>query len=244
MARSAVGRGVIARVRGNYPRARTLFQQGLTHAESGGHRSLEGMAHQGLTITAAVAGDFDAALIHGWSAFCHAAGEKTREAESLTNLAQLCLESGFNDAALRGFLSGISRTSALRVRLSALGGAALAAARLDDRSTLQIVATEIELSVERSALPYENAQALYHLSSAYAALGEDDRCDRYRERCREIAQTRGFHELVHATEREVLVAAASTRAPRRELAEPSRHVVANLEQFNVEESVSTLMLTR
>lgn len=244
LARASVGRGVIARVRGNYPGARLLFQQGLMHAESGGHRSLEGMAHQGLTITAAVAGDFDAALIHGWSAFCHAAGERTREAESLTNLAQLCLEAGFNAAALRGFLSGISRTNALRVRLSALGGAALSAARLDDHGTLQLLATEIELSVERSALPYENAQALYHLSSAFARVGDEARCDLYRNRSREIAESRGFHELVHATERGLIIAAASTRTSRRTLSEPSLHVVESLEQFDVNESVSSLVLTR
>jgi hypothetical protein len=243
LSRSSLGQGVIARVRGNYPRARAFFQHGLQLAVTAGSRELEFFAHQGLTIVTCVTGDSDAAITHGWSAFTLSAGDPTRESETLTNLAQLCLEYGYPIASLRGFMAALARTDVLRVRLSALGGAALAAGRLEKQPVLDRVAREIVQTVERSALPYENAQAIYHLSAGYVAVGDDVTGERYRQQVVAIAKARGYFELLHQTERDELTRAAKAAA-RRELALTSQKVVFSLESFEPEAEDSAYALTR
>lgn len=233
LARTSLGRGVIARVRGNYPKARAFFQHGLALAESTASRDLEFFAHQGLTIVTCVTGDSDASIRHGWEAFRLAVGDTTREAESLTNLSQLCLEYGYSRAALSGFTSALARTDTLRIRLSALGGAALAAGRLEERVTLSRIARDITQSVERSALPYENAQSLFHLSAAYLAVGDEVTSERYRQEVQQIAKARGYFELQNQVEREEL-ARAARMAAQRELSATSRRVVTTLESFEPE----------
>jgi len=243
LSRASLGRGVIARVRGNYPRARAFFQHGLTLASSAQARELEFFAHQGLTIVTCVTGDSDASIGHGWEAFRLAMGDTTREAESLANLSQLCLEYGYPRAAVRGFLAALSRTGLLRIRLAALGGAGLAAGRLEDRTLLTRVAAEVDQAVEGSSLPYENAQALYHLSAGYLAVGDEVTSQRYCKQVEEIAKARGYYELQHQVERAEL-ARAARMAAQRELGSASRTVVATLEMFEPEAEAQAFATTR
>ena len=242
-ARASLGRGVLARVRGNYPKARVHFQHGLQLAIVTGSGELQYYAHQGLTITTAMTGDYDASLEHGWAAFRMSDGDTTRESESLTNLAQVCLLSGYPAAALRSFLSALSRTSVLRVRLSALGGAALAAGQTGDRLRLDRLAGETRETVERSSLPFENAQALQHLASAYHACGDDVAAERFRQDTLAIARAKGFHELEITSERMEIARAASKPTPR-DLHEPTRGLVSSLEGFEPEADESAFVLTR
>ncbi|MEP7380157.1 MAG: hypothetical protein ABI910_00645 [Gemmatimonadota bacterium] len=233
LSRTSLGRGVIARVRGNYPKARAFFQHGLTLAEGAASRELEFFAHQGLTIVTCVTGDSDASIRHGWEAFRLAVGDVTREAESLANLSQLCLEYGYSRAALSGFMASLARTNTLRIRLSALGGAALAAGRLEERSTLNRVTLEITGMLENSALPYENAQALLHLSAAHLAVGDEVTSERFRQEVQKIAKARGYFELQERVERAELARAARLAA-QRDLSATSRRVVTTLETFEPE----------
>ena len=159
-----------------------------------------------------------------------AMGDITREAETLTNLAQLCLEYGYPRAALRDFFSALARTQTLRIRLSALGGAALAAGRLEERALLSRVQGELLQTIEGSSLPYENAQGLYHLSAAYLALGDEVTAERFRQDVARIANARGYYELSHRVERAELARAARLEA-QRELGSSSRDVVTTLECF-------------
>ena len=230
LSRSSLGRGVIARVRGNYPRARAFFQHGLTLAEATQSRELEFFAHQGLTIVTCVTGDADASIRHGWESFRLGTGDVTREAESLTNLSQLCLEYGYSRAALRGFWAALARTNTLRIRLAALGGAALAAGRLEEHLTVTKLTRELLQTVESSSLPYENAQAVLHLAAAHLALGDEVSAERYRQDVEKIATARGFFELQNQVEREEVARAARVTA-QRELGVASRRVVTSLEVF-------------
>lgn len=243
LSRASLGRGVISRVRGNYPRARDFFRHGLHLAVDAKASELEFFAHQGLTIVTCVTGDSDASIYHGWEAFRLAVGDTTREAETLTNLAQLCLEYGYPRAAMRGFVSALARTDTLRIRLSALGGAALASGRLEDRSMLSRVHRDLEQTLEGSSLPYENAQALYHLSAAYLAVGDEVTAERFRQDVLKIATARGYHELQHQVERAEL-ARAARMAAQRELGSTSRNVVTTLEAFEPEAESLAFATTR
>jgi tetratricopeptide (TPR) repeat protein len=230
LSRSMLGRGVVARVRGNDPRARTLFKHGLDLAVTSRSRELEFFAHQGLTIVCNVTGQFSEGITHGWEAFRLGSGDSVRESETLVNLAQTCVDCGYPRAALRGFLAALSRTDILRVRLAALGGAALAAGQLHDRTLLSRLAYEITQTVERSSLPYENATALYHVSAGFLAIGDDISAERHRQEVQKIAKSRGYFELMHQTERDELTRAAA-QAAQRELDHTSREVVESLESF-------------
>ncbi|HET9003765.1 MAG TPA: hypothetical protein VFN39_07155, partial [Gemmatimonadaceae bacterium] len=138
--RALLGRGVTARVRGNYPKARKYLVEGLRRAERAGLTDLAAVGHQGLLIAAATAGDHQTALVHGWAAYELAAGSPERQAEILINLSQVSLLAGQARAARSGFLASMSRTDQLRFRLPCLGGAAVASAALGDSITLTTLA--------------------------------------------------------------------------------------------------------
>jgi tetratricopeptide (TPR) repeat protein len=236
LARAAVGRGVIQRVRGNYPRARVQFERALELAETFGASELMLLAHQGLTICHAVAKNFDKALRHAWRTYELAKGQPGKEVEALVNLAQLTLDAGYPREALQGFLAAVARTDSLRVVLGALGGAALAAGEGGLPEALERLASELERRISLSALPYENCQALYHLACAYEAAGDPERSRRYLSRARKLAKARNFFELVHRTEQAELMRAAYRTTGPHELSDASRTVVAAVASLEVGEA--------
>ncbi len=242
VARAFIGRGVVDRVRGNYPRSRIFFERALELAETIQSRDLKRLAHQGLTICHAIGRNYDRGLQHGWATYELADGHLGREVEALTNLAQLSLDAGFPGAALRGYAAVLGRSPSPRVALSALGGAAIAAAQAREPAALARATAEIEARAAASAMPYENAQALYSLATAYAATGDRGRQDEYLARARKLAKARGFFELLHKTDPDVVakVAMPPVSVP---LTEPSRDVVASLTEIDVGEAAGLLALT-
>lgn len=242
LSRSYIGRGVVDRVRGNYPRSRVFFERALELSETVKARDLSRLAHQGLTICHAMASNFDRGLQHGWATLKLSDNDPAREAEALTNLAQLCLLAGFPSAALRGYAAVLGRSSSPRVILSALGGAAIAAAQAGAPVALSHAAAEINGRVGSSGLPYENAQALYHLATAYATVGDEQRREEYLARTRKLARARGFFELLHKTEPAELEKAARQQAAAASLTRSSQDVVASLTEFDVGEAGQMLAL--
>jgi tetratricopeptide (TPR) repeat protein len=233
MSRAFIGRGVIDRVRGNYPRSRVFFERALELSETVQAREITRLAHQGLTICHAMARNFDRGLQHGWATLQLAEGNADREAEALTNLAQLCLDSGFPAAALRAYAGVLARALSPRVALSALGGAAIAAAHAAESAALAQAAGEVSARVRTSGLPYENAQALFNLAMAYAVVGDDERRDAYIRRTRQLAKSKGFFELLHKTDPMELEKAARQRAASVQLTRSSQNVVTSLSEFDV-----------
>ena len=191
--RATLGRGVLARVRGNYPKARSLFESGLRKATANGLDELAAAGHQGLLIAAAAAGDVDTALVHGWAAYELAASDATRQAEMLFNLGHLCLLAGYPTAALRGFIASMRRARGLRSRIPALGSAAEAAARLGDEEMVGRISSLLTEAGSEGSLPYETSQAYRSLSVAWGVLGDATRADDWRSRAREIAKRDARH---------------------------------------------------
>ncbi len=243
LSRSSLGRGVLARMRGNYPEARAHLSRGLSLAKQSDSTELEYWAHQGLTIVCGVIQDFDGALEHSWAAFGLSGGEAEREAESLNNLAQACLDAGYPQAALRVFLSALARLRSMRQRIPALGGAALAAGRCGDGNTLARLTREAEASVGQSGLPYENAHALMQLALAHMAVGDDLAAERQRRAAMLLAERHGFHELSISCERHALADVVKAPVLRR-LEVGNEGLVSDLESFETETSDSAFLLTR
>ena len=243
LSRSYIGRGVLDRTRGNYPRSRIFFERALELSETVQARDLMRMSHQGLTICHAVSRNFDRGLLHAWATLQLADGDSGREAEALANLAQLCLDAGFPGAALRGYAAVLGRAVSPRVALSALGGASIAAAQAGEPAVLARACSEILSRVGTSGIPYENAQALYHLATAYEAAGDTAHRDEYLARSRKIAKARGFFELLHKTDPALVAKAAQAPAASAKLTRPSRDVVASLSEYDVGEAAELLALT-
>jgi tetratricopeptide (TPR) repeat protein len=244
LARTYVGRGVIDRVRGNYPRSRVYFERALELSETVQARELMRLAHQGLTICHAMSKNFDRGLQHGWATLQLADGSLGREVEALTNLAQLCLDAGYPTAALRGYAAILERAVSPRVVLSALGGAAIAAAHARELSVLDRARAEIDARAQSSGLPYENAQALYHLAVAYAAAGDFAHRDEFLGKTRKLAKARGFFELLHKTDAEQVEKAAHAATASADLTGPSQTVVSSVADFDVRGTGGILALTR
>jgi hypothetical protein len=148
-------------------------------------------------IAAGVAGDFDTALKHGWAALQQAERVPARQAELLGTLAALSSDAGYDSAALRAYLAAARRSTVARVRLPALGGAAVSAARLGDARQLEVLTRAVEHELERESLPYERAQALALLAQAWATHAAETEGEPYRSRALALAEAHGFHELSH-----------------------------------------------
>jgi len=233
--RAMLGIGVTARVRGNYPKARGAFQEGLARARAAGLSDLESVAHQGLLIAATTAGDSDTALVHGWAAYELAQGNADREAELLINVSQVSMIAGYPGAALRGFLASLVRSNGARFRIPSLGGAAVASARTGNLELLSSIARAAEDSLFTAGLPFESAGALRSLSEAFETVGDRARAEDYRLRARALARKNGFFEIVLATEpKEAPVSPAAAPAARRQLTRASHSVIESLEAMETE----------
>jgi len=232
--RALLGMGVTARVRGNYPKARDAFREGLARAQNVGLSELESVAHQGLLIAAITAGDSDTALVHGWAAYGLAQGNTDREAELLINVSHVSMVAGYPGAALRGFLASLVRTQRPRYRLPSLGGAAVASARVGNSQLVTAVARVAEDSLLPAALPYESAGVLRSLSEAFESVGDAARAEDYRLRARALARKNGFFEIVLATEPKAIPATQPAVTVRKHLTTASLNVIESLEAMEAE----------
>lgn len=195
-ARSAIGFGVIAQSKGNYPEAKRQYLSATRAAARANHAPLAGVAHHGLMVVAAKRGDFGEALTAGWKAFRNAQGDMHRETEMLLNLAQLAFDLGEPTAALHGFSAALKRHPAMPQRLPALGGAARAAAALAKRDLVKAYAMEIDnIASGIDAFSHPHAVSQWDLARAFQALGETARAHERAALANAIAVKHGLHEL-------------------------------------------------
>ena len=192
-ARAAIGVGIVAVQRGNYPDARSAFVRALMQAPAGS--PLAGQAHHGLMLAATAASDFDTAFSHGWQAFDDALGDAARRAELLINLATLCQKVGQEYAALRAYRAGLSLSSISRLRLPALRGALRSAAQLGRRTLVSSLVTETEAEIARAADPYECSRAWLDLAEVHAVLENPEVAEQCVARARALASEYGYHEI-------------------------------------------------
>jgi tetratricopeptide (TPR) repeat protein len=231
--REAGAEGVIACRRGNYPAARRLFETALAGASELELADIVGASHQGLMVVAALADELDTALHHGWLALSNARDQGAREAETLNNLAELCARAGYAAAALGGFATALARTTAPRVRIPALGGAATAAGRLGNTRVLDLVERAITREANE-AFPYETSGAWLSLARAKRAVGDTVAGDAAAKKAADIAHAHGFFEISHYIEQD------AQRAPVR-LTATSLEVIRSLEDWSNNPSAELML---
>lgn len=211
-ARALLGGGALATVRGNYPEARALYRRALVAAERAEDGELRRAAHHGLLLAAFAARDVDTALAHGWAAVRGLSADAADErAEMLVNLGEVGRQAGEFRAALGACLSALELTDLPRLRLPALGTAALAAARLDERALLGFLARDVERTVARSGQPFENARALVELAEAQILVADLSAAEASASCAGALAGQGGFHEVAARADG-VLTAVAAARA--------------------------------
>jgi tetratricopeptide (TPR) repeat protein len=212
--RAWVGYSILAHLRGNYPEVRKWGARAAHEADRAGLAELGSLAYHGLMVSAAVAGDFNAALVYGWRAYQGAIGDRAREAGALLHLSQCLLECGRPEAALPGFIATLDRQPTARIALPALGGLAIAAAALGDRALVFGTRARIERLIAIAPLPYQCAAALLELSQALAVIGDADGAVAYHTRAFELAQRYAYHEILYRLEAvRIRPAASRTEAP-------------------------------
>jgi tetratricopeptide (TPR) repeat protein len=235
--RAWIGYANMARGRGNYPEARRWLHAAALVADDTGCAEQSALAHQGLLVDAAVARDFDRALIEGGIALRWAQGDTPREVEILNNLAQVLHDTGRHQAALRCFAATVARTTIPRLLLAALGGAATAGAALGSRQIVDAAAERIADLIPVGWV-FPVSSALIELSEAYAMLGDSRAADDNRARGRLLAESHHFHELVYRADHP-----AKSAAPLAQLSQPGEtgisisraaaHVISTVEELSV-----------
>jgi tetratricopeptide (TPR) repeat protein len=193
--RAAVGRGILANMRGNYPEARADFRRALAIGD--GLPGVTLLAHHGLMVAALAARDADTALVHGWQAFAGTLGDADRRADLLVNLGEIARTAGSPDAAASCHAAALRLTRLERLRMAALGGSVQAAADLHDVARLARLAREAVAAVRDAAQPYDRAMLLLELAEAHARVALDAPARRHADAARTIAAEQPFHEVTH-----------------------------------------------
>jgi tetratricopeptide (TPR) repeat protein len=242
VARALIGRACVALERGNHPEARAAFERVLEIPDvSPSIAPLHVLAHQGLLMSAGLARDFDRALSHGIQAFHAAPPGSELRTEILVSLASLCQDAGQYEAALNGHLSSAALTTSDSVRLTALGGAAVSAARLGRRAIVdRVVSAGIRLT-SGGGNAYATADMERAFAEAYIRFGDTRQAERFFESATRRAQSGEFYEIQHELE--------SLAAQRSVALEPSNIVlsaealqaVSDLEVGNPEEWIDLVL---
>ncbi len=237
-ARALIGAGSLATVRGNYPDARHLFRQGLSAAARAGAEEHRRAGHHGLMVAALAARDVETALAHGWAAFRETSPDAAEaRAEMLVNLGAVGRQAGEHRAALGACLSALELTNVSRIRLPALGTAALSAAHLGERRLFEFLAKDLERSVTASGQPFENARALVEFAEAAALLGDKRQASAFGERAASLAQLGPFHEVAANAERmqdELARTHGTTRPANGAWSSKARDVLRSMERLSAD----------
>lgn len=192
-ARGLIGLGVIAHTRGNRPAERKLFERALSLAAPGGGADMA--ASQGLMLSALEERRLTDALRHGWRAYDLTAPGSEDRAMILSSIATASLHGDFSAAALRGFLHVLTLTDTARIRLTSIGGAIRAAARLRDGVQVQSLEQSGELESQRARIPFETARFHMFAAEAWAMMGDRDFARRRLQDAIAVATVHGFFEL-------------------------------------------------
>lgn len=220
--RAWTGEAIVARLRGNYPRSQERARRAALLAERVGMHRLAAVSYQTLTVPVARAGDFGSALVIGWRAYVHAAGDPILESETLSNIGQIFLDTGHPVPATAAFRAVIARAKTDRVIMPALGGLATAASRAGHREIVEWVQHEVDRRARVGTPPYVLGSVHLELARAWEALRAPGQAESAWRRAHAIGLDHQFHEIVHYAEHRSVVA-----APVRQVLPTSAEEVAD-----------------
>jgi hypothetical protein len=196
MIRAQLGHATMAFTRGNYPALRDLSQQIVDLGEPRGYSRLISEGYHGLMVATAQFGQLDVAMRHAWRVYELRRGSPTAKASALLALGKLLLEGGHPGLSRNLFATVLASRPPATIGIVALGGFALACARTDDSVAVRWAAAQASSYSEQGALRYEIASTLLDCTDALEFVDESAYAAVLRARAMDIAQRRGFHEIV------------------------------------------------
>jgi tetratricopeptide (TPR) repeat protein len=216
-ARAANGIAAVMQVRGDYVSAKRWATKAARLSRRYGIPEQARIAQHGLMALCAKVRDFDAALVHGWTAYGLSLGKRGSMDELLTNLGQLLLDVGHPEAARAAFASVLSRTQPARIGLPALGGLAGAAAGVGDRELLGWAVSEVLRQSEDGTHLYQLADAVCECAAALTSVGEAAHAEQCSMLALNLAERYGYRD-VQARAAALLTPSDAPRGERFELA--------------------------
>jgi hypothetical protein len=198
--RADIGFAVLARLRGNIPASREAGARAAATADKHRLFRLAALAHHTLMVAAASAEDWDGAIAHAWHSYRYVSGDSIAEAAQLADLAQLFYDMGHFDIAAAGFAVALTRPMPRHLLLPALGGAALAAARLGRRAAVEEYGTQAREYGNNATFSYAVAACWLEIAEAFLLLGHREDADGFRLSALQIASMSGYHELAYRAE--------------------------------------------
>ena len=203
-ARAALGLLAVAHHRGNYPEHARQAKRAARFAEQAAFPRLQRQAYFALTLGASVAGDFDAALRHGWKLFELSQHDTVDRLSALQALGQVMLDMGDHRSARAAFAAVLSQPNPPKLLLATLGSFAVTAAYGDegkpDYTALEWAVAEVVRLRDWVAPRFSYASSLLDCAIALRDAGRIDDARRVRDELLEIARTRGYHELAYRAE--------------------------------------------
>lgn len=213
-ARSALGAGGVHTFRGNHPAARQAFAYVLRTMPA--NSVLAQSAHHGLILCTTAAGDLAGAIRHGWQAFRTRRADATTRAIALSLLADLSTRAGRHESALRTAQAALELTDLVRLRISFLRIALVAARTAGDRALTRRYAAELVTCIGTGGDLHEDAAGWLALAETHAARHERAAAESCLAAADHLAAACGYHQLAFKID------AARTALRHPTLGEPRR----------------------
>lgn len=201
--RGWIGLSTLAQVSGNFPQALVYSRRAARYTDRLRLRRLGQVAHFGVALATAKRKQFHEALIHAWAMYTCTRGDLVGESESLATIGQLLLESGEPRAAQAAFARVLTRKLSARIILAALGGFAVASARLGDgyRAALDWAVAEVGRARHSAAPRHSYVEALVECVSALVIVSRLREAERLRQEAVRLASLHKFPALAREAER-------------------------------------------
>lgn len=185
----------LRQLKGNFSAFKSHLEEAARTATKSGMTRLRASAELGLGTHAALSGDQGTAVGYLWSAHRAVGGKGTVANGALVNLAHSLLLSGRPEEARKvaGLLLGT--TPPLQSALPALGGHALASARLNDAEAVEWASSRVRQLAKTRHFAREVAEALMECSAALELVGKQPQSQVLRRRAESMIANFGFHDL-------------------------------------------------
>lgn len=209
------------RVKGAFPAARRRLAQALDLAERSGSGYALGSVHHSLMTVAALTGDHETAVEHGWLAVESYDTPRDR-LRALVTVAGMLVEVGAAAVAERAYAVVLRHVEEPYYRLFALDGYAHVAALLGDRDTYRRRTGRLDSVDWRPGGPDFEGQVYLYRGRAWSRLGDPDEARTWYRRAISFAEAHGLSQTLFAAQ-DGLERLESSRLPAARRPGPREH---------------------
>ena len=221
----------LAQIRGNFVQNRQLTEVALRHARRAGRRKLIANALGGLGVIEGIAGNYSKAVGHLWAAYHEVEGKGNLAYSALSDLAHTLMLSGRpQDARKIAQLLFAGRSAPVHIVLPALGGYAIASARVGDVAAVDWATAQVQQLAKIRQNPRQVAEAMIECAAALEITGRSTVGGTWRQQAEQMAFEFGFHDL---TFREALVAIHGTPPERPKFTGVGARAEREIAELNV-----------